>query len=279
MSKDFILKTSRNDNLTISAYGLDSLFTSPCLILVHGFKGFKDWGFWNYTAKYFSNIGYFVLSFNFSHNGIGKNLQELTELDKFANNTFSLEISELTELIENYRNGFFGKTVNSKIGLIGHSRGGAVSVFTAAKSKFVSSVVVWASVAKLDRYTERQKVEWWKKGYIEVVNSRTNQVMRLNLSMLEEIENKKDNELNLANAVRSLNCTFLIIHGEQDVTVPVTEAKLLYEWSDKEKSEICIIPSTGHTFNVTHPFNGVNDKFEKVLIETEKFFNKYLFKG
>lgn len=274
MSKDFILKTSRNNFLNISAFGLDNLFASPCLILVHGFKGFKDWGFWNYTAEYFSKKGYFVLSFNFSHNGIGNNKLEFTEFEKFAENTFSLEITELSELIDNYKNGFFGDTKNSKIGLIGHSRGGAVSVITAAKSKSVNSVAVWASIAKLDRYTERQKNQWRKTGYIEVINSRTNQAMRLNLSLLEEIESKKDNELNLKNAIKSLNRPFLIVHGEQDLTVPVKEAKLLYEWSDKNLSEIYLIPSAGHTFNVTHPFDGVNDKFEKVLIETEKFFNK-----
>jgi uncharacterized protein len=278
MSKDFILKTSRNDILRVTAYGLDNLLSSPCLIFVHGFKGFKDWGFWNHTANYFADKGFFVLSFNFSHNGIGDNPSEFTELDKFANNTISLEIDELNELIENYRNGFFGKTDNKKIGLLGHSRGGAVSILTASENKAVSALTVWASVAKIDRYTERQKKEWREKGYVEILNARTKQLMRLNLTLLDDIEKNKDSSLNLEKALNSIKIPFLIVHGEQDVTVPVKEAEQLYEWSDKNNSEMEIIRSAGHTFNIVHPFSGSNEKFDIALTKTEKFFNKNLFK-
>lgn len=278
MSKEFILKTIRNDSLRISAYGLNNLFSAPCLIFVHGFKGFKDWGFWNPAADYFADKGYFVLSFNFSHNGIGEIPDEFTELNKFANNTLSLEISELSELIDNYRKGYFGTSTNTQIGLIGHSRGGAVSILTAKQNITVTAVSVWASIAKIDRYTERQKKDWRDRGYQEIVNSRTKQIMRLNVSLLDDIEKNKPASLNIEKAVGSLDCKFQIIHGEQDVTVPVKEAKQLYEWSDKSKSELSIIASAGHTFNITHPFTGMNDKFETVLSKTLKFFNNSLCK-
>ncbi|MBS4034937.1 MAG: alpha/beta hydrolase [Ignavibacterium sp.] len=278
MSKDFILKTSRNDILRITAYGMKNLASSPCLIFVHGFKGFKDWGFWNFTSNYFADKNYFVLSFNFSHNGIGDNPSEFTELDKFANNTISLEIDELNELIENYRSGFFGKTNNKKFGLLGHSRGGAVSILAASENKAVSALTVWASVAKIDRYTERQKNEWREKGYVEILNARTKQLMRLNVTLLDDIENNKDSSLNLEKALNSIKIPFLIVHGEQDVTVPFKEAEQLYEWSDKNNSEIEIIRSAGHTFNIVHPFSGSNEKFDMVLTKTEKFFNINLFK-
>lgn len=276
MSRDFIQKTSRNNNLHITSYGFENLSLSPCLILIHGFKGFKDWGFWKYTSEYFAQKGFFVLSFNFSHNGIGSSINEFTELNKFADNTISLEISELSELIEHYRNGFFGNPSNSGIGLIGHSRGGAVSILTAAKVSSVNNVAVWASVAKLDRYTDRQKQEWRKKEFIEVIKTRTNQMMKMNLSLLNDIETNKDDSLNIELAVKSLNRPFLIIHGEQDLTVPVIEAKKMYEWSDKKNSNLEIIPSTGHTFNVSHPFEGTNNKFEIVLDKTYKFFKNNL---
>lgn len=278
MSKDFILKTSRNDILRITAYGMNNLASSPCLIFVHGFKGFKDWGFWNFTSNYFTDNGYFVLSFNFSHNGIGNNSTEFIELDKFADNTISLEIDELNELIENYRSGFFGKTNNQKIGLLGHSRGGAVSILTASENKSVSALTVWASVAKIDRYTERQKKEWREKGYVEILNARTKQLMRLNLTLLDDIEKNKDSSLNLEKALNSIKIPFLIVHGEQDLTVPVKEAELLFEWSDKNNSEMEIIRSAGHTFNIVHPFSGSNEKFDIALAKTEIFFNKNLIK-
>lgn len=278
MSREFIVKTSKNNILKVSVFGINNLISAPCLILVHGFKGFKDWGFWNYSANYFAERGYLVISFNFSHNGIGDNPTEFTELDKFSNNTFSLEISELSELIEFYNNGFFGNTVNTKIGLIGHSRGGAVSILTAVKNNSISALTVWASVAELKRYSSRQIAEWRSKGFIQVVNSRTKQIMNINVSLLDDIENNSGDLLNIQKAVKSLNRPFLIVHGEQDVTVPVKEAHQLYDWSDKDLSTMEIIPATGHTFNITHPFEGYDEKFENVLNKTLKFFNNNLFK-
>ncbi|MDH3268405.1 MAG: alpha/beta hydrolase, partial [Ignavibacteria bacterium] len=98
MNKDFVLNTKKNEKIRITSYGYENLESAPCLIFVHGFKGFKDWGFWPYTGNYFGNRGFFVLTFNFSNNGVGEKLTEFTELDKFANNTFSLELEELNEV-------------------------------------------------------------------------------------------------------------------------------------------------------------------------------------
>ncbi len=134
MSKDFILNVQNNNVLRITSFGIEHIDRAPCLILVHGFKGFKDWGFGPYVGDYFSKKGFFVLTFNFSHNGVGDSLTEFVELDEFAENTFSLEMDELKELILAYDFGFFGDSSNKGIGLIGHSRGGAISLLVGAES-------------------------------------------------------------------------------------------------------------------------------------------------
>ena len=78
----------------------------------------------------------------FSHNGVGENRTEFTELEKFAKNTFSREVRELNELLDVFRNGYFeGIDPNSKIGMIGHSRGGAVTLFNASKRDDIDAVV------------------------------------------------------------------------------------------------------------------------------------------
>jgi len=120
MNKEFRLKTKEGDFLNINTYGLENIKSSPCLILVHGFKGFKDWGFFPYTATYFADKGFFVLSFNFSHNGVDESVNDFTRLDKFAENTVSLEVSELAQIINAYKSGFFEESVFGKICLIGH---------------------------------------------------------------------------------------------------------------------------------------------------------------
>ncbi len=276
MSKDFILETTRNDKLRISAFGIENIENEPCLIFVHGFKGFKDWGFGPYLAEYFASKGFFVITFNFSHNGIGENLTEFTELENFAENTFSLEISELSELVTNYLNGFFGASKNKKIGILGHSRGGAISLLTAGKFDHVKAVAVWASVANLDRYSKRQKEKWREKGAFEVINSRTKQKMKLNVSLLDDLEINLKDSLNIQKAVGNLHRPLLIAHGEQDLAVQVTEGEKIYDWSDKSLTELYKIPTAGHTFDIKHPFEGTNNKFDTLINKTELFFKKHL---
>ncbi len=277
MSKDFVLTTSHNDKLRISVFGKDNINLSPCIILVHGFKGFKDWGFCPYIGEYFSRRNFFVITFNFSHNGIGANLNEFTELDKFAENTFSLEILELSEVIDAYKDNFFGHSNNQPVGLLGHSRGGGISILTAKQNKNVNAAAVWASVSNFDRYSKRQKETWRKKGAFEVLNTRTKQVMRLNVTLLDDLEKNKEGALNIENAVKNLNKPLFIAHGEQDLAVPVKEAETLYNWSNKEMTEFHKISTTGHTFGAKHPFEESNPDLELLLHKTEIFLKNNLY--
>ena len=139
--------------------------------------------------------------------------------------------------------------------------------------KEIDAVAVWASVANFDRYSVRQKEEWRKKGKFDVMNSRTKQIMSLNVSLLNDLEKNKHDFLNIEKAVKNLNKPLFIAHGEQDLSVKIKEAEMLYNWSDKNNTKFYKIPSTGHTFNMKHPFDGSNPVFENLLNETKIFFN------
>ena len=276
MNKDFVLITKKNEKLRISCYGYENIESAPCLICIHGFKGFKDWGFWPFTGNFFAENGFFVLTFNFSHNGIGDRLKEFTELNKFADNTFSLELDELNEITNAYLNGYFGNIKNIRLGILGHSRGGGEAILFSSRKKQIKAVVTWASVANFNRYSKRQEKVWRDRGFFEVLNTRTNQLMRLNASLLEDIQNNKEDLLNIEKAVGNLDKPLLIIHGEQDLSVPIKEAEQIYKHSNKNLTELFKIPATGHTFDVTHPFTGSNPKFDSILTKTLDFFNKHL---
>jgi dipeptidyl aminopeptidase/acylaminoacyl peptidase len=277
MTKEFVFTTKKNNQIRLSAFGYEQLKSAPCVIFVHGFKGFKDWGFWPETGKFFAENGFFVLSFNFSHNGVGIDSTDINEPDKFAENTFSLEVSELNEIIDSCKNHYFGYIDNNKVGLLGHSRGGAVSLFSTAGRKDVDAVAIWSSIAHLDRYSTRQKEKWKKEGFFEVVNSRTKQVMRLNIALLDDIEKNSEGHLNLRNSVMNLRKPLLIVHGEEDLTVKIDEADELFGWADKGLTTLHKIKSTGHTFGIVHPFEGTNRKFDEVLNRTLTFFKSNLF--
>lgn len=277
MQVEYIYPLTGGEVLQVTFYKNNNLETRNSIIFVHGFKGFKEWGFFPYSANYFAERGYNVITFNFSHNGIENRPEEFTRLDKFEKNTVSREVYELDELISGIRNGFFGAELKeTKIGLIGHSRGGAVSLALSNLMKNeISALALWASIAKWDRFTKRQIAEWKEQGYFEVINTRTNQIMRMGIDLLNDIEENQNGLLNIEKAVRNLNCPLFIAHGGQDITVPPDEADLLYEWSDKENTELYILPTAGHTFDVQHPFIGTNDKLERLLENSAKFFRKH----
>lgn len=276
MNKDYTFSASDGEKLRITTYLNESLFFGKTLVFVHGFKGFKDWGFGPYLGEYLANKGFFVITFNFSHNGVGENKTEFSELEKFAKNTFSREIRELNEIISAFRNDYFEIKGNTTLGLIGHSRGGAIVLLTASKRNDIDAIVTWAAISKIDRYSKRQNQEWRKKGYFEILNTRTNQMMKLDIGLLDDIENNSKSSLNIENALMNLNKPLLIAHGEQDLAVPIEEAEQLYNWSDKSKTEFYKLYSTGHTFDIVHPFSGTTEKFEKLLDKTSIFFINHL---
>ncbi|KAF0139269.1 MAG: alpha/beta hydrolase fold protein, partial [Stygiobacter sp.] len=255
MVRNYSLNASDGEKLQVTTFYSERIKTNKTLVFVHGFKGFKDWGFGPYIGEYFSKAGFVVVTFNFSHNGIGENPLEFLELEKFAKNTFSREVRELDEILSTVRSGFFEEiSQDSKLGICGHSRGGAISLLSSVRRNDVDAVSVWASIAYLDRYSKRQKEEWRKKGSFDVMNMRTKQIMSLDVCLLDDIEENSNGILDLKNAVRNLGRPLLIAHGDQDLAVKLEEAEELYSWSDKSKTEFFKMFGTGHTFDVVHPF-------------------------
>ena len=175
----------------------------PLLIFSHGFKGFKNWGGFPYMLEKLSKGGFNAAALNFSHNGIdNENPAEFTRLDLFAKNTFSRELDELGLVIGYFYNNAEQYNVDrNKIALIGHSRGGGISILKASADDRIKCLVTLSSVSTFARYSEKTKELWKKTGYIEAENTRTKQMMRLNLSLLEDIES---NNLDIISAIGKL---------------------------------------------------------------------------
>ena len=71
------------------------------LVVCHGFKGFKDWGFFPAVCDELAmRIGCPVLSFNFSGSGVGSDLGTFSDREAFATNTFSREVADLDAVLD-----------------------------------------------------------------------------------------------------------------------------------------------------------------------------------
>lgn len=239
------------------------------VVICHGFKGFAHWAFFPYLARTLAQDGLTAITFDFSGSGIGADRESFTQAEAFAGNTFSRELEDL-ELVEDYARR--KKWINGKFGMFGHSRGGGVAIlFAAAEGSNVNSLVTWAAISYPNRWSPEDTLTWRKRGYAEITNSRTKQVMRLGTELLDDVELHGKTKLNIQGAAGKIRVPWLIVHGTGDETVDSSEAEHLHSLS-KGISTLRLIERANHGFDATHPLGEVPPVLEKVVLETAKFF-------
>ena len=247
----------------------------PIVVFAHGFKGFKDWGPFNYLAHRLAEAGMMVVKPNFSHNGTSlDHPEDFVDLDAFGDNNYSIELNDL-ELVIDWvltEPSLRGLTQPENLFLLGHSRGGGIVLLKAAEDERVAKVATWAAVSDLLERLLNYDVEKWRKdGVIHILNGRTGQQMPLKLQLLEDVE-QNPQRLSIPDAVSGLRIPQLIIHGTSDLAVPAEGAKRLAEFNPEAK--LLLVPETGHTFGAAHPFNNeeIPEALETVIGETIAFF-------
>ena len=247
----------------------------PLVIFCHGYKGFKDWGPWPLVAETFAKQGCFFVSFNFSHNG-GTPEQpiDFPDLEAFGQNNFIKELDDLDAIITwILNNNSYKHHIDSEnITLIGHSRGGGIVTIKAAENPLIKNVVSWAGVSDYQaRFPDGDVLEMWRKnGVAYIENSRTKQQMPHYYQFYTNfMENKT--RLSIKLACKKLGKNHLIIHGTEDETVSVHEAKALQKWNPE--SVLKIITGANHTFNATHPYkeSALTENLKKVVNTTLEF--------
>jgi pimeloyl-ACP methyl ester carboxylesterase len=239
------------------------------VIVCHGFKGFAHWAFFPYLARLLAESGLTAITFDFSGNGIGRDRETFDQPDAFAGNTFSSELEDIANVVDYARR---MKFIKGKFGLFGHSRGGAMAIlYAATPDAEVKSLVTWAAIGRTTWWTPEEALIWRKRGYAEVTNSRTGQVMRMGTELLDDVELHGNTKLNVAAAAAKIKVPWLIVHGTADETVPSTDGERLHELS-MGKSTLRLIEGASHTFDATHPLSKVQPVLENAVQETVKFF-------
>ena len=252
---NFTISSSLHDlPILASVSYLKKDIPKPVIIFSHGFKGFKDWGHFPLVARWFAAQGFAFVRFNFSHNGTTpQEPADFANLDNFGKNNFSIELHDLDDVIHwveaNSNEHQFDK---EKIYLIGHSRGGGISIIKASEDERIKKIVTWASVADFESRMRVDGFEEWKKtGVTYIPNARTNQNMPLYFQFYEDLDRNRERLL-IKKAAKKLNKPFLIVHGTEDDTVSVNEANALHQWA--AGSRLCLIENADHAFNATHPY-------------------------
>ncbi len=248
----------------------------PLVLILHGFKGFKDWGFFPELSRRIAEAGGIAVRFNFSLNGMREGSDVVEYPERFAENTISQELADATQVLEAFQGGQLHQLIEAQwdeeqIFVLGHSRGGGVGLLLFARHLELQRAALWACIARFDRFTERQKAYWKQQGFLEVRNARTGQVLRMSAAYLQDLEQHAQ-EYDLLRIMASLERPVLFVHGEQDLTVPVEEAQMLVNAAPAGKARLHIIPKTGHTFGIVHPWDGSRPAFEEAVNVTLQWF-------
>ena len=247
----------------------------PAVVLVHGFKGFKDWGLWPAFADRLARAGLSAVTFNLSGSGVDDS-GEFAFPDRFGHNTFSAELQDLRRVVDALMAGELGVAPPPRLGLLGHSRGGGIAVLHAADDAKVRALVTWSAISTVERWNTTERAAWRAAGVQSVTNARTGQILPLYLDVLEDIE-RNGPALDIERAAGRVSVPWLIVHGEEDEAVDIGEGERLAAAARGANTRFVPVAGAGHTFGATHPWGGSTPELERVEDATLAFFSRELF--
>ena len=224
----------------------------PAVVVLHGFKGFKEWGFFPPFAERIARAGLTAVTFSMSGSGVDA-AGEPVHPERFGRNTYDAELRDTAVVVEAVLRGDLGTAPPSTLGLVGHSRGGGIALLHAVNDEQVHALVTWASISRVDRWDEATRRRWRADGSLEVVNARTGQRIPVSTALLDEAESGAE-RFDIEQAARRIDVPWLIVHGTNDESVPVAEGERLARLGGPEVTTWLPIEGTGHTFGAAHPW-------------------------
>ena len=265
--KNIRINGKHNKPILTDLFFKESNQLKPILIFCHGYKGFKDWGAWNLMAENFANAGFFFVKFNFSHNGgTAEQPIDFPDLEAFGNNNYSKELDDLGNVIDwvSENSDIKNEIDLNEIYLIGHSRGAGIVLLKSDEDSRAKKVISLAGVSDYkSRFPKNEKLqEWEEKKVYFVKNGRTHQEMPHFYQFFRDFE-KNEKRLNIKKATQNLEIPLLIIHGNNDASVSINEAKNLHKWNSK--SMFKIIENSNHVFGTSHPWD--KERVSEELLE------------
>lgn len=277
--RNLILQSKHGRPFLVDVYYKKDGQPKPVVIFSHGFKGFKDWGPFDMVADKFAEAGFIYVKFNFSHNGTTvDHPMDFADLEAFGNDNLSIEMDDLGVVIDWVCSSEFiaaeNKMATESVYLMGHSRGGGISILKAQEDARVTKLCTWASVNEFSKYWTQDELEKIKRdGVVFVGNARTKQQMPIKWQMYENYFANLP-RLFVPDAVKALTIPFLIIHGTNDETIPYAAALEMHQWN--RKAELFLLEHSNHNFGGKHPYTDskLTEDLEDAVNETIQFFKK-----
>ncbi len=262
-----------------------SMPAAHVVVMCHGFKGHRRWGFIPMVAMRLQMEGFGALVLDFSHNGrvpedgTARLSQDDTwvSLDLFRANTIAREIEDLTGVltwIHGDGRSALGVTDDAAIGLWGHSRGGLVTIVEALEQPGIRALVTWSALAEPVRYSARQRKKWRETGELRFTDYATGTSLALGLGLLEDLDANRERYM-VGDRAEHLAIPHLAVHGEHDPTVPVAQSYRFYDTPSIKADKKLLRLLTGHTYGYDDG-RIASEALENATRATVEWFQAYL---
>lgn len=249
----------------------------PIILFVHGFKGFKDWGHFNRIAEYFARKGFIFAKINLSHNGTTPTQKrEFVDLEAFGKQTFTTDLADIETVIDYFHSNdylFKHSTDLERFYIVGHSRGGLLSLLATCEDPRIKKVCTWASIANPKfLFSEERIAEVEQNGVIYIENTRTKQKMPIYREVYEDLF-KNALRFNIEKRIREIQVPILLIHGTKDTSVSPESSEKLKNWA--KNAMLILIRDADHTFGGYEPYTEelLPIYTEELIDETIAFFS------
>lgn len=228
------------------------------VLLAHGFKGYKDYGFIPWLAETIAQSGHVTHRFNFSHGGMGHGHGSFDEA-AFQEDTWNRQVDDIMTLLASVQEGVLPGGKASSILLAGHSRGGATCLLAGGRHAgeevlaSLCGIVTLAAPSACLRMSEEDQDRLLVEGRLPSPSSRTEQVLHVGASWLsEQLDDPGGHDL-LSLAGR-IPVPVHVIHGMLDDAVPVEDAGEIADATGRA-GEAILIEGSNHVFNTPNPFS------------------------
>lgn len=248
--------------------------SQPAVLVMHGFKGFKDYAFLPVIGDRLARAGFLAVNISVSGSGVDA-AGEFTLLDRFAHNTYTREMDDIERVIAAVISGELGAAPAASLGILGHSRGGGVSLCVARETPSIRAIVTWAAVSTIRRYSDEVVELWRRRGTMDVENARTHQSLPMDFEIVEDALAHAD-RFDIEKAAALVSCPWLLVHGRNDETISVAEAERLAAQATSEGFESLFIDGATHTFGARHPWSGHTAETERLFGATVRFLSRHL---
>lgn len=234
----FEILNEKEQSLNGSIETLHPRKKQPVVILLNGILDVKE----SPVKKKIANAllkKYVVVCFDYTY-GFGEGSGTAAAF------TLSNQVVDIQHVIEHVtRRGYVDP---EKVVLIGHCFGGMAAILHASFDERIKAVIAistpyWFEDTRITRMEERDLSRIKLKRYFHIHEDQQEKEVRIDYSFFED-GMKRD----MARAVRNLTQPTLIIHGDQDASIPDKNAQEIYDRLPGEK-QLEIIENMGHNPN------------------------------